>query len=112
MVAAPGFASALLPGWELSVTEDRGVEGVRWSVGGPVTGSAEVWLERYREHGSYLHVFVRVDPIDRIWGARAARRRTDRVRRGVKRAVWALKDRAETSRANERSAQKTASPVE
>ncbi|WP_285665179.1 hypothetical protein [Actinorhabdospora filicis] len=101
MVAAPGFASALWPGWILTVTEERGCEGVRWSVGGPVTGSAEVWLERYRDRGCYLHVFARVDPVDRIWTPKAARRNTDRVRRRVKRAVWDLKDRAEATHGEE-----------
>ncbi|MEV0645800.1 hypothetical protein AB0I28_11120 [Phytomonospora sp. NPDC050363] len=95
LVSRPGLAAELWPEWRVSVTEERGVEGVRWEVGGPVVGSTEVWIERYRDRGSLVHVYVRVDPVGRPWSARAAERHRERTRRRVKAVMWELKDRVE-----------------
>lgn len=46
------------PGLVLEVTEDRAEKGVRWSVAGPLSGTAEVWLESWRE-GCIAHVYLR-----------------------------------------------------
>lgn len=97
LVSSPGLAAELWPEWRVSVTEARGVEGVRWEVGGPVSGSAEVWIERYRDRGSVVHVYVRVDPVGETWSARRIERRRERTRRRIKTVMWALKDRAEAS---------------
>lgn len=49
------------PGLVLEVTEDRAEKGVRWSVAGRLTGTAEVWLEPWRE-GCVAHVYLRARP--------------------------------------------------
>jgi len=98
LIARPATAAELWPEWRVSVTEDRGVEGVRWEVGGPVAGSTEVWLERYRERGVMVHVYVRVDPVGKPWSARETERRRERARRRVKAVMWRVKDEVERGR--------------
>lgn len=95
LVSAPALAAELWPGWNATVTEERGAEGVRWAVAGPVTGSTEVWIERFVPHGSVLHVYIRADPSGPPWSARRAARETERARRRVKAVMWRLKDHVE-----------------
>jgi hypothetical protein len=65
------------PDLELAVYKDRGDEGLRWTVGGAVTGTMEVWLEPVLD-GTVLHYFLRADPA----GGDAVRpRRAERIRR-------------------------------
>jgi hypothetical protein len=90
------------------VVQDRGDEGVRWSLSGELVGSGEVWLQRERE-GVRVHFFVRAEPTRRGddgsrprpagWLAtRRAARLTRRYQVGFKRAVWAVKDELEAGR--------------
>lgn len=49
------------PDLTLEVTQDRGDEGVRWRVGGPLTGTMEIWCEK-RLDGFILHYFLHAEP--------------------------------------------------
>ncbi len=86
------------PSVRLEPYHDRGVEGMRWYVRGEFIGTAELWLEPYRD-GTVVHVFLRADP------ARGPlpERRLTRVRRelavAVKSAMFAVKDEVEADRA-------------
>jgi hypothetical protein len=97
------------PDLELTVFMDRGTAGIRWSVTGALTGSAELWLEPVGD-GVVVHYFLRAaagasgapEPL----GASATRRSAraaDRLRhrRSVawKRCANALKDELEGGRA-------------
>ena len=95
LVLDVSLVTELWPDWRVSVTESRGLEGVRWRVEGPVDGSAEIWIEPYRDAGAVLHVYVRVDPVGEAWSPRSVRRRTERLRRRIKAVMWRLADRAE-----------------
>jgi hypothetical protein len=92
----PGLWHACWPGVRLKTYHDRGVEGVRWYASGAVVGTAELWLEPYRD-GTLVHVFLRADPARRL-----SPRRLDRLRRGfataLKAAVFAAKDDIEAGR--------------
>jgi hypothetical protein len=82
------------PDLALTVTEDRGPKGVRWSTAGAVLGSMEIWLEPWGD-GVIVHWYLRGDP------ARAANRpgrERDRLVRGWKEQVHRLKDRLEAGR--------------
>ena len=89
------------PDLTLTVFQDRGSKGIRWSVTGGLVGSMEVWLEPYRE-GVILHHYLRADPVDDqgdtepavVSGRRAAALLHTR-QRGAKRIFWALKDELE-----------------
>lgn len=105
---APVFADA--GGWAawwptltLELAEDRGLEGVRWRVRGPLQGTSEVWLEPYKD-GTIVHFYLRVDPSGSVPTDPARRRRlADRLRReyavDFKRRLNALKDELESGRA-------------
>ena len=81
------------PDLELVVTRDRGVQGLVWSVRGPLSGTMEIWLEPVAD-GVVLHYLVRADP--------AVRRQPDRWRdrwtREWKRHAHLLKDELERGR--------------
>ncbi len=49
------------PDLRLEVTEDRGPQGVRWGVTGPLTGTMEIWLEPMLG-GALLHYFLHAEP--------------------------------------------------
>jgi hypothetical protein len=72
-----------------TVTRDRGLKGVRWSVTGQVVGEMEVWLEPFRD-GVVVHHYVRGHR-----GPRAPRDVATRHTLRWKRAVHLLKDRLE-----------------
>jgi hypothetical protein len=86
------LAAALWPDLTLTVTADRGDEGLRWAVthvrGVPVVGSCEVWLERCGD-GVLVHAYLRT-PMTVREGRRRARH--------AKRVLWALKDEWEAGR--------------
>jgi hypothetical protein len=46
------------PDLRLSVVTDRGVDGIRWSVSGALSGTAEIWLEPWQD-GVIVHWFLR-----------------------------------------------------
>lgn len=50
------------PDLRLEVVEDRGAQGVRWKVSGPLTGTMEIWCEAVLD-GFVLHYFLHAEPI-------------------------------------------------
>jgi len=97
------------PELELTLFQDRGERGLRWTVTGRLVGSSEVWLEPWGD-GTLLHCYLRAD----LTGpgsatevrcgrparlARLARAESHRHGRHVKRCVNALKDELEADRA-------------
>lgn len=95
-VADPSWWPVVWPELQLTVTEDRGLHGVRWAVAGQLTGTAEVWLEDFRGRGVIVHYFLRVDP-----GTAISERRRRRLRRQYtlrwKEHAFALKDALESA---------------
>ena len=87
-VAEPHRWAEWWPDLRLTVTEERALEGVRWTVAGAVTGSMEIWLEPYAD-GVLVHYYLR----GRISGPTV----TDRAR-AWKRHVHRLKDGFEVGR--------------
>lgn len=52
------------PDLSVEVTDDRGERGVRWAVGGALTGTMEVWLEPMPVvHGVVLHYFLHAEAV-------------------------------------------------
>lgn len=49
------------PDLRLTVVEDRGDAGQRWTITGALTGTMEVWLEKVLD-GVVLHYFVHAEP--------------------------------------------------
>ncbi|WP_156758324.1 polyketide cyclase / dehydrase and lipid transport [Actinokineospora pegani] len=75
--ADPAAWRRLWPDLRLAAYADRGEEGVRWTVAGPLTGTMEVWLEPVLD-GTLLHYFLRADlpaPADDRAGERERRAR-------------------------------------
>ncbi|QIS02803.1 polyketide cyclase / dehydrase and lipid transport [Nocardia brasiliensis] len=71
-IAAPGTAVADVlagpnnwrrwwPDLTLTVREDRGDKGIRWTVAGALTGTMEVWLQPALD-GVILHYFLHAEP--------------------------------------------------
>lgn len=92
----------LWPDLELEVMTDRGAAGIRWTVGGALVGSMEVWLEPVLD-GTVLHYFLRAEPAAGTsrTGGRAIRRATaaaQRRQRAAKAAAFGLKHRLENDR--------------
>jgi hypothetical protein len=82
------------PDLQPTVTSDRGLKGMRWSVRGAVLGSMEIWLEPWGD-GVVIHWYLRAEPARVV--RRPERERAQRVRRW-KKQVHALKDRLEAGR--------------
>jgi hypothetical protein len=59
------------PDLNLQVVEDRGPAGQRWTVGGALTGTMEVWLEGVMD-GVILHYFLHAEPAGASGAASAA----------------------------------------
>jgi hypothetical protein len=101
----PAWWAGWLPGAALTPYDDRGRLGVRWTVSGALSGTAEVWLEEHGD-GTIVHVYLRADPPSGVT-AGAGPRRVRRMRRGMaaryvfplKRAMFAAKDLLEADRA-------------
>ncbi|GAA4678754.1 hypothetical protein [Gordonia humi] len=51
------------PDLRLEVVQDRGDDGVRWRVSGPLTGTMEIWCEK-RLDGFILHYFLHAEPVE------------------------------------------------
>ncbi|HEV7825729.1 MAG TPA: polyketide cyclase / dehydrase and lipid transport [Mycobacteriales bacterium] len=92
-----GFGAELWPDLRLVVFMDRGLEGVRWTAAGALTGSCEVWLEPYAD-GVIVHTYLRCDPSGGPLRPREAVREVQRRARHAKQVLWALKDRLEAGR--------------
>lgn len=80
----------------VSLSEDRGSKGVRWTVDGAVGGSMEIWLEQVR-HGVVLHYFLRADAPERDLSCRELDRLRERRRVAFRAQMWALKDELEAA---------------
>jgi len=87
------FWAALWPGLELSVSQDRGLKGIRWNCAGPLAGSCEVWLQGHGA-GVIVHCYLRADPAPGR-SANAVRRAARRREIQVNRALFELKDSLE-----------------
>lgn len=88
------------PDLQLQVIEDRADKGVRWTVGGPLTGTMEIWLEPALD-GVLLHYFLHAEPTGA--GARQLARLNlaklnHRRRVAGKRMAFEVKHRLERSR--------------
>ncbi|WP_124249062.1 hypothetical protein [Gordonia sp. X0973] len=53
------------PDLTLTVVEDRGPAGIRWTVAGPVDGTMEIWCEPVLD-GFVLHYFMHGEPTGRL----------------------------------------------
>jgi hypothetical protein len=95
--ADPALWREWWPELNLTVTRDRGIKGVQWTVAGALVGSAEIWLEQWRD-GVIVHWFLRADPARPVAARRVPRLRESYVR-GYKRRIHALKDELERDRA-------------
>lgn len=64
VVADPANWVRWWPDLRLTVVEDRGKAGQRWSVNGAVTGTMEIWLETMHNgpDGVVLHYFLHAEP--------------------------------------------------
>ena len=60
-VANPSSWRRWWPDLSLTVVEDRGPAGHRWTVTGALTGTMEVWLEAVMD-GVVLHYFLHAEP--------------------------------------------------
>ncbi len=60
-VADPAAWRRWWPDLRLTVVEDRGAQGHRWTVTGALTGTMEVWLEPALD-GVILHYFLHAEP--------------------------------------------------
>jgi hypothetical protein len=60
-VADPAGWRRWWPDLRLTVVEDRGPAGHRWTVAGALTGTMEVWLETMMD-GVILHYFLHAEP--------------------------------------------------
>ncbi|MDL9937376.1 hypothetical protein QSJ18_11530 [Gordonia sp. ABSL1-1] len=60
------------PDLRLTVTEDRGPQGMRWTVDGPLTGTMEIWCEAVLD-GFVLHYFLHAEPVASLPDAPEAR---------------------------------------
>jgi len=61
VVRDPASWRAWWPDLEPTVTADRGLKGVRWSVSGAAVGSMEIWLEPWGD-GVVIHWYLRAEP--------------------------------------------------
>jgi hypothetical protein len=84
------------PDLTLSVYADRGAEGLRWTVGGALVGTMEVWLEPMLD-GTLLHYFLRAELPADVEG-RAVDRERRRRQLAAKRIALRLKTTLEDGR--------------
>ncbi len=101
-IANPALWREWWPDLRLSVVNDRGLDGIHWSVAGALSGTAEIWLEPWQD-GVIVHWFLRSGLPPR--GSRDTGLRDgdgDRLRRryatAFKRRIHALKDDLERGR--------------
>lgn len=84
------------PRLRLTVFMNRGLDGVRWSVTGELTGSAEIWLEAWGD-GVIVHWFLRAE-LGSGFGPAEAARVQRRYATSFKRRIHAVKDEMEKGR--------------
>ncbi|WLP90376.1 MULTISPECIES: hypothetical protein [Gordonia] len=113
VAAAPAVAAEVVgdrarwrrwwPDLRLEVVEDRGAQGVRWRVDGPLTGTMEIWCEAVMD-GFVLHYFLHAEPTGSL-PADARARAEDLAERNRRRRVagkvmaFEVKDLLEDGRA-------------
>lgn len=85
------------PRLRLTPYHDRGREGIRWYVAGELVGTAELWLESYRD-GTLVHVFLRAGPAPESSGSTGSRRGSRPYAVALKRELFAIKDELERGR--------------
>ncbi|HET6729078.1 MAG TPA: polyketide cyclase / dehydrase and lipid transport [Jiangellaceae bacterium] len=91
------------PDLRLSVVTDRGVDGIRWSVSGALSGTAEIWLEPWQD-GVIVHWFLRagLPPRGSVGSGSLTERECAHLRQryatAFKRRIHALKDDLERGR--------------
>lgn len=95
-LADPVLWRAWWPRLALTVSMNRGLDGIRWSVAGELTGSAEIWLEPWGD-GVIVHWFLRAEP-DPDVGRAATGRLQRRYATSFKRRIHAVKDEMEKAR--------------
>ncbi|MEV6718777.1 polyketide cyclase / dehydrase and lipid transport [Lentzea sp. NPDC051208] len=88
--ASPSSWREFWPDLELDVYADRGEEGLRWTVGGALVGTMEVWLEPVLD-GTVLHYFLRADSPSGPLTPRNARREVQRRQLDAKSVSLGLK---------------------
>ncbi|MET9229814.1 polyketide cyclase / dehydrase and lipid transport [Lentzea sp. NPDC003310] len=88
--ASPASWREFWPDLELDVYADRGDEGLRWTVGGALVGTMEVWLEPVLD-GTVLHYFLRADSPSGALTPRDARREVQRRQLDAKSVSLGLK---------------------
>jgi ribosome-associated toxin RatA of RatAB toxin-antitoxin module len=93
----PGLWRDWWPDLRLTPYEERGPQGVRWTVAGAVTGTAELWLEPVRD-GVVVHWYLRADPPKPAGPRRLAKLRDEYVS-GYHERLWRFKDEVERGRA-------------
>jgi hypothetical protein len=96
-VATPEFLRGLWPDLRLRVSEDRGRKGQRFTVAGPLAGTAELWLEQWAD-GVIVHLYLRADPVGDAWSRRRLREERHRRRSVACPALWRVKDELEAGR--------------
>ena len=99
-VADPASWRRWWPDLRLTVVEDRGPAGQRWTVTGAMTGSMEVWLETSFD-GVVLHYFLHAEPAGvAAWELAKMNLVKENHRRRVagKRMAFEVKQRLEESR--------------
>jgi hypothetical protein len=94
LVRDPARWSSWWPDLRLTVTADRGLKGMRWSVAGAAVGSMEIWLEPWGD-GVIVHWYLRAVLTRAL--RRPVRERVQRVLRW-KEQVYTLKDELEAAR--------------
>lgn len=100
----PARTAAWWPDLELTVFQDRGVDGIRWTATGGLVGTVEVWCEAMAD-GVLLHVYLRTDVTRRgsatqaqPLSTRQATKAKGRRAREIKQWSWRLKDELEAGR--------------
>ena len=96
-VATPEFLAGIWPDLTLRVSEDRGAEGLRLTVAGPLSGTAEVWLQSWAD-GVIVHLYLRADPIGTGWSGRQALRERHHRGAAARPVLWRVKDELEAGR--------------
>ncbi|NDL57299.1 polyketide cyclase / dehydrase and lipid transport [Phytoactinopolyspora sp. XMNu-373] len=102
VLADPGLWRRWWPRLQLTVVEDRGRLGTRWTVRGELVGTAEIWLEPWHD-GVIVHWFLRAEPAAPDTGLRWRRppdptRIRERYVASFKRHIHALKDELDAGR--------------
>lgn len=97
LVANPASWREWWPDLRLTVREERGAQGVRWSIAGALSGTMEVWIEPALD-GGILHYFLHAEPVSAVSGAKLnALRQACRI--AGTRMAFAVKATAEQGRA-------------